>query len=61
MENDIKEAASKYDFISPAQYLEMERASEFRSEYFHGYVQAMTGASLKHNIIETNLIGALRN
>jgi hypothetical protein len=32
MENDIKEAAPKYNFIAPAQYLEMERTAEFRSE-----------------------------
>jgi Uma2 family endonuclease len=47
------------NFITPAQYLEMERASEFRSEYFQGYVQAMSGASLKHNIIDRNLIYSL--
>jgi Uma2 family endonuclease len=61
MENEIKEAAPKYNFITPAQYLEMERASEFRSEYFQGYVQAMSGASLKHNIIDRNLIYSLAN
>jgi hypothetical protein len=56
MENDIKEAALKYSFIASAEYLEMERASAFRSEYFQGYVQAMSGVSLKHNIIDGNLI-----
>jgi len=61
MENDIKEAAPKYNFIKPAEYLEMERAAEFRSEYFHGYIQAISGASLKHNLIETNLIASVRN
>jgi Uma2 family endonuclease len=55
MENDVREAAPKYNFITPAQYLEMERASEVKSEYFHGYVQAMGGASLKHNIIASNI------
>ena len=39
----------------------MERAAEFRSEYFHGYIQAISGASLKHNLIETNLIASVRN
>lgn len=39
----------------------MERASQFNSEYFDGYVQAMSGASLKHNIIERNLISSLAN
>jgi len=59
MENETKEAAPKYNFITPAQYLEMEWASEFRGDYFRGYVQAMTGASLKHNIIDRNLIYSL--
>jgi hypothetical protein len=40
----------------PAEYLEMERASAFRSEYF----QAMSGASLKHKIIDRNLIFSLQ-
>jgi Uma2 family endonuclease len=61
MENDIKEAAPKYNFITPAEYLERERGSEFRSEYFQGNVQAMIGASLKHNIIDRNLIYSLTN
>jgi len=55
MENEIKEAVPKYSFVTPAQYLEMERAAGFRSEYFDGYVQVMGGASLKHNIIASNI------
>ena len=55
MENEIKEAVPKYSFVTPAQYLETERAAGFRSEYFDGYVQAMGGASLKHNIIASNI------
>jgi Uma2 family endonuclease len=55
MENEVKEAAPKYNYISPGQYLEMERSAEYKSEYYDGYVQAMSGASLKHNIIASNL------
>ena len=55
MENDVKEAVPKYNSITPAQYLEMERASEYKNEYYDGYVQAMSGASLKHNIIASNI------
>ena len=55
METDVKEAVPKYNSITPAQYLEMERASEYKNEYYDGYVQAMSGASLKHNIIASNI------
>ena len=55
MENDVKEAVPKYNPITPAQYLKMERASEYKNEYYDGYVQAMSGASLKHNIIASNI------
>lgn len=55
MENEVKEPAPKYNYISPEQYLEMERASEVKHEYYNGEVYAMAGVSLKHNIIAANL------
>jgi Uma2 family endonuclease len=61
MENEVKEPAPKYNFISPEEYLEMERAAEYKNEYYNGQVMAMSGASLKHNIIEGNLITELSN
>lgn len=51
MENEVKEPAPKYNYISPEQCLEMERASETKNEYFNGEVFAMSGASLNHNIV----------
>ena len=51
MKNEVKEPAPKYNYISPEQYLEMERASETKNEYFNGEVFAMSGASLNHNIV----------
>ena len=45
--------------ISPAEYLEAERAAETKSEYYAGQGFAMTGASLPHNRIVSNLIKAL--
>ncbi len=42
--------------ISEAEYLEMERASETKNEYYEGEVFAMTGASRRHNIIVSNVI-----
>jgi len=55
MENEVKEPAPKYHFISPDEYLAMERASEEKHEYYDGYVQAMSGARLKHVQIAGNL------
>ncbi len=43
-------------YLSPEEYLERERKAEFRSEYFHGEVIAMSGASRWHGRIVTNLI-----
>ena len=55
MENEVKEPAPKYNYISPEQYLEMERAAEEKHEYYDGYVVAMSGARLKHNQVASNL------
>jgi Uma2 family endonuclease len=55
MENTVKEPAPKYNFISPKEYLEMERASDEKHEYFDGQVYNMSGASLKHIKISVNL------
>jgi Uma2 family endonuclease len=55
MENEVKEPAPKYNYISPDEYLEMERASEEKHEYYDGYVVAMSGARLVHNQISSNL------
>jgi Uma2 family endonuclease len=55
MENEVKEPAPKYNFISPDEYLAQERASEEKHEYYDGYVIAMSGASLKHVQLASNL------
>jgi Uma2 family endonuclease len=47
-------------YLSPEDYLAIERKSEFRSEYIDGQIVAMTGASRKHNLIVANVIGELR-
>jgi len=56
MENEVKEPAPKYNYISPEEYLEKERTAEYKNEYYHGHILAMSGASLKHNIIDRNLV-----
>lgn len=43
-------------WISPEEYLEMERRAETKSEYLDGRVYPMTGASWPHNVIVRNLI-----
>lgn len=48
-------------YISPEDYLKSEREAETKSEYYDGEVFAMSGASLKHNIITTNILGSLFN
>ncbi len=59
MENEVKEPAPKYNFISPDEYLAMERATEERNEYYDGLVLAMSGGSMEHNLIDRNLVGIL--
>lgn len=46
--------------ITPEEYLEIERAAEFRSEYLNGEMFPMPGASFKHNLISLNVAGDLR-
>ena len=47
-------------FLSPAEYLEIERRAEYKSEYYRGEMFAMAGASLRHAVIVGNLGGELR-
>jgi Uma2 family endonuclease len=46
--------------LTPEQYLEIERAAEFRSEYYNGCMYAMSGASLNHVLITGSLNAELR-
>jgi Uma2 family endonuclease len=46
-------------FLSPEEYLAIERESETRSEYLDGEMFAMSGGSRQHNLIVTNLIREL--
>ena len=41
--------------LSPEEYLAQERRAEFRSEYLHGEVFAMAGASFEHTLIKDNV------
>jgi Uma2 family endonuclease len=45
--------------LTEAEYLALERAAEFKSEFYNGEMFAMAGASREHNRIKENLIGEL--
>ena len=47
--------AERIPYISPEEYLVIERAAEAKSEYLDGQMFAMTGASFRHNRIIVNL------
>jgi len=48
-------------FVSPEEYLTQERAAQEKSEYVDGRIYAMSGASMHHNLISSNLLGTLWN
>jgi Uma2 family endonuclease len=54
-------AAQPQPRLTPQQYLELERAAEFRHEYYNGRMYAMPGGTYNHARITANLIGALFN
>lgn len=43
-------------YLTPEEYLAIERRAETKSEYFGGEMFAMVGASRKHNLIATNIV-----
>ena len=47
--------------LTAEQYLERERASEYRSEYYKGHVYAMSGGSYQHAQIIGGLVRELGN
>ncbi|MCP4110856.1 MAG: Uma2 family endonuclease [Desulfobacteraceae bacterium] len=53
--------AEKKQYFSPEEYFEMEEAAEYKSEYYHGEIFAMSGASLNHNIIVGNTFASLHS
>jgi Uma2 family endonuclease len=56
-ENEVSEPALKYGYISPEEYLKMERISPRKNEYFNGQIVAMAGASPQHIEINCTLFG----
>lgn len=59
MENKVEEPALKYNYISPEEYLERERAAADKHEYYDGEIYAMSGASANHNVVYANTFGEI--
>jgi Uma2 family endonuclease len=45
--------------FTPEQYLELERKAEHKSEFLHGEIFAMAGASRAHQLVGGNVFGSL--
>jgi Uma2 family endonuclease len=58
---EVREPVVVYDkkLLSADEYIEFERASEQKHEYFQGEIFAMAGAGINHNIIFSNFFGQL--
>lgn len=56
---EVKEPAVAYEKrrYTIEEYLQMERLSEYKHEYYQGEIFAMAGASHRHNIIASNIQG----
>ena len=46
--------------MTAEEYLAMDRAAEFRSEFLDGEIIAISGGSMRHSELGANLIGELR-
>jgi len=52
-------SAAPKPYITPEQYLALERQAKTKSEYFAGEIFAMAGASPEHSLISSNVLGDL--
>ena len=46
-------------YVTPDEYLALERKAEFKSEYMDGVVYAFAGGSPRHNLLVANIITTL--
>lgn len=46
-------------YLSPEEYLALERQAEFKSEYIDGVVYALAGGSERHSLLTANIITSL--
>jgi Uma2 family endonuclease len=49
------------NLITEEEYLEQERASKVKHDFYQGEIFAMVGASERHSLIVSNVIGELRS
>jgi Uma2 family endonuclease len=57
---EVKEPAPKYyRRMSAEEYLEWERKQEYKNEFHSGEIVAMSGASIAHNFINSNVFLAI--
>lgn len=54
-------AAQHIPRLSPTQYLEIERAADFKSEYYRGEMFAVSGGTYAHALIGNNFSAELRS
>ncbi|MGF2411469.1 Uma2 family endonuclease [Ferruginibacter sp.] len=59
MENKVEEPALQYNYYSLQEYWDIEENTENKNEYYNGNLVVMQGASLNHNEILINLVGAI--
>jgi Uma2 family endonuclease len=52
-------STSPKTYLTPEQYLEIERQAEFKSEYYQGEMFAMAGAVRVHNLLGGNVFAQL--
>ena len=52
-------STSPKTYLTPEQYLEIERQAEFKSEYYQGEMFAMAGAVQAHNLLTGNAFASL--
>ncbi|QMS90415.1 Uma2 family endonuclease [Nostoc edaphicum CCNP1411] len=50
---------TKQRYYTPEEYLELEEAAEYKSEYIDGQIIPMAGGTINHNRISLNLSAAL--
>ena len=53
-------ASNPVSKLTEEQYLAIERAAEFKSEFLDGVMYAMSGGSMRHSYLAVNLIAELR-
>jgi len=46
--------------LTETEYLALERAADFKSEFYDGEMFAMAGGAPMHSLIATNIAGELR-